>query len=102
MGKRLAHRAAAGSRVADEIGDVGPMRVFDDAPAAVRGDRLNARRVNRVADEAGVRPFPDVAGTIAKSVLVDAEAADRTQAFVVFRRGAFRVIFGEPAIRQSA
>jgi hypothetical protein len=77
IGRRHAGRAAARARIAHEISHVGTVAALDDAHAAMHRARHRlAARIECVAREAGIGPFPDVSGDIDKPVLICAERAD--------------------------
>src|SRR5215471_18915976 len=71
-GGRRAGCAAAGTRIANEVGDIGAMGALGDANAAI-GMPLHgaALLVEGATLEAGRSPFPDIAREVQKSVLVD-------------------------------
>lgn len=79
MGGRGANGAAARLRVVDEIGNIAAMFAGDDPhPAIDRGSLIGAAGgVERLANETGIGPFPDIAGDVEKSVLVGTKGTER-------------------------
>src|ERR1051325_5370241 len=77
MRRRPAGGAAAGARIADEVGHVGAMRALDHANAAIGVGHAHRFAVERYANETTRGPFPDVAADVEQSVGVAAEGADR-------------------------
>ena len=97
--RRNADRASAGLGVADEVGDVGAMLALDDPHAAVRAFRDDlAGIVEHAADEAGGRPFPDVAADILQAVFVGAESAERSGAGRGGSPVSLALVAGDPAL----
>jgi hypothetical protein len=59
-----------------------PRIVIAHKPKTEIGRRRLALRIERVAREAGVGPFPDISGNIEEAVLIRAETADGSQRLV--------------------
>src|SRR6187402_3726854 len=99
IGRRHALRAAAGAGVADEVGDIGAVRTFGDAHAAIHRRTAGlAGLVDPRAHEAGRGPFPDIAGEIFDAVLVRAELAERIGRRVGQVALGFALVAADPAL----